>query len=308
MEIKTIAVMGAGAVGGYLIWGYAKKYGENLWVIGQGERGDRLKRDGLVINDCHFSLNVKTPEMARGVDLLFVTTKYDGLKASLEDIAAIADEHTIVISLLNGVDSEEIIAGRIGEEHLLYSVIKIASERKDNRIRFNGEKTMGIIYGEKGADKHTERVNAVASTFEGTSLHYTVSENIQYDIWAKYILNISRNLPQAILSTGAGALTDSEYISLISRRLREEVIDVAAAKGIDVSDQREDPKLNPFEKRARYSTLQDLDNKRHTEIEMFSGAMVRMVKELGVPVPYNEYTYLLIKALEQKGDGMFDYT
>ena len=41
---------------------------------------------------------------------------------------------------------------------------------------------------------------------------------------------------------------------------------------------------------------------------MFSGAMVRMGKELGVPVPYNEYTYLLIKALEQKGDGMFDYT
>lgn len=299
--------MGAGAVGSYLIWGYSEKYGENLWVVGQGERGERLKREGLVINDRHFSLNVKSPDEAKGADLLFVTTKYDGLRDSLEDIAALTDDHTIVISLLNGVDSEEIIASRIGEEHLLYSVIKIASERKGNVIRFNGDKTIGIIYGEKGEDKHTDRVRAVEATFEGTPLHYIISENIPYDIWAKYILNISRNLPQAILSVGAGALTDSEYMALISRRLREEVIAVAAAKGIDVSDQMDDPVINPCEGRARYSTLQDLDNGRHTEIEMFSGALVRMGKELGVSVPYNEYTYLLIKSLEQKNDGLFDY-
>ena len=58
---------------------------------------------------------------------------------------------------------------------------------------------------------------------------------------------------------------------------------------------------------ARYSTLQDLDAGRHTEIDMFSGALIRMGKELGIPTPYNEYTYHIIKALEEKNDGKFDY-
>ena len=60
--------------------------------------------------------------------------------------------------------------------------------------------------------------------------------------------------------------------------------------------------------RARYSTLQDLDAGRHTEIDMFSGALMRMGKELGIPTPYNDYTYHMIKALEEKNDGIFDYT
>ena len=51
---------------------------------------------------------------------------------------------------------------------------------------------------------------------------------------------------------------------------------------------------------ARYSTLQDLDAGRHTEIDMFSGALIR--------TPYNEFAYHMIKALEEKNDGRFDYS
>ena len=50
-----------------------------------------------------------------------------------------------------------------------------------------------------------------------------------------------------------------------------------------------------------------LDAGRQTEIEMFSGALIRMGKELGIPTPYNEYTYHMIKALEEKNEGVFDY-
>jgi 2-dehydropantoate 2-reductase len=47
--------------------------------------------------------------------------------------------------------------------------------------------------------------------------------------------------------------------------------------------------------------------KRHTEVDMLAGAMVKMGKETGVPVPYSEYTYHMIKVLEEKNDGLFDY-
>ena len=97
-------------------------------------------------------------------------------------------------------------------------------------------------------------------------------------------------------------------MKVISRELGKELKAVAAAKGIDMSKADASSNIGSMvPSSARYSTLQDLDARRHTEIEMFSGVLVRMGKELGIPMPYNEYTYHMIKALEEKNDGKFDY-
>ena len=94
----------------------------------------------------------------------------------------------------------------------------------------------------------------------------------------------------------------------ISDGLRRELEAIAAAKGIDLSLVDSAVSYGSLVKpTARYSTLQDLDAHRHTEIEMFSGALIRMGQELGIPTPYNEYTYHMIKAMEEKNDGLFDY-
>ena len=92
----------------------------------------------------------------------------------------------------------------------------------------------------------------------------------------------------------------------LSSGLRSEVVAVAKAKGIDISDESNAAgKNNAVSPHARFSTLQDLDAGRHTEIDMFSGAMMRMGHELGIPTPYNEFTYHIIKALEEKNDQLF---
>lgn len=127
-------------------------------------------------------------------------------------------------------------------------------------------------------------------------------------MWFKYALNVSRNQPQAIINCGVGAYDDSEYIAFIAKKLRDEVVAVAKAKGVDISESESaSAKGSKSSKSARYSTLQDIDAKRHTEVDMFAGAMVRMGKELGIATPYNEYTYNVIKAIEERNDGKFDY-
>ena len=84
---------------------------------------------------------------------------------------------------------------------------------------------------------------------------------------------------------------------------------IAAAKGIDIRKADDSSSHgSAVPPSARYSTLQDLDAGRHTEIDMFSGTLMRMGRELGIPTPYNEYTYHMIKALEEKNDGLFNYT
>ena len=96
-------------------------------------------------------------------------------------------------------------------------------------------------------------------------------------------------------------------MKFIQDGLRHELENIAHAKGIDLSKaDSSSSRGSAVPASARYSTLQDLDAKRHSEIDMFSGALIKMGKELHIPTPYNEYTYHMIKALEEKNDGLFD--
>ena len=308
MKIQSVAVLGAGAVGSYVIWGLSAKKDISLSVIAKGERAERLKSEGCLINGKTYSPAVLIPEEAKGVDLLIVSLKYGALAGALDDIKEVVGENTIVMSLMNGVDSEEIISTKIDKSHIIYSLIKVASHREGKEYVFNPETTIGIIYGEEAAPFESERVAAIRDLFDGTGLNYRVTDCIKEEIWSKYRLNICNNLPQAIIGAGVGCYTDSEHMKAISEGLRKEVEAVALAKGIDMSRCKgTSSRGSAVPPTARYSTLQDIDAGRHTEIDMFSGAMMRMGKELGIATPYNEYTYHIIKALEEKNDGMFDY-
>ena len=267
MDIKKVAVLGAGAVGSYVIWGLSARRDIELGVVADGPRGERLRKDGCAINGKIYRPAVWTPQEAHEADLLIVCLKYGALPGALDSIKAVTGPHTTIMSLMNGVDSEK----------------------------------------EPPCD--SPRVKAVEALFGGTELHFRATDCIREEMWSKFRLNVCNNLPQAILGAGVGCYRDSVHMKAISDGLRRELEAIAAAKGIDM--QKVDAvsgKGCAVKPSARYSTLQDLDAGRHTEIDMFSGALIRMGKELGIPTPYNEFAYHMIKALEEKNDGKFDYT
>ena len=308
MKIESVAVLGAGAVGSYVIWGLSEKAGVRLGVVAEGERAERLKQNGCAVNGTVYRPEVWTPQEAHGVDLLVVALKYGALPGAMESIRAVVGEHTVVMSLMNGVDSEELIGAQVGDEKVIRSLIKVASHKEEDGYHFDPDATLGIIFGEEHAPFESERVRAIVDLFEGTGIHYRVTDEIRAEMWSKFRLNVCNNLPQAILGAGVGCYRDSVHMKAISEGLRRELEAIAAAKGIDLRKVDTSGRGSAVPPTARYSTLQDLDAKRHTEIDMFSGALMRMGEELGIPTPYNEYTYHMIKALEEKNDGKFDYT
>lgn len=303
MKIKNTAIIGAGAVGSYFIAGLQEKLGENLWIVAEGERRNRLLKEGILINEKKIDLNIKTAEEAAGADLLIIAVKYGALKSSISMIEKIVDDHTIVLCPMNGIDSEKIIGETIGMEHMVYSMIKIASHRIANQIVYDPEITQGIFYGEQDGSR-SERILAIQELFADTEIHQNICNDIERDIWFKFALNISMNLPQAIVGCGVGSYTASKHMAFLCKSMREEVVNVAAAKGIDIHDDKNFVAVSrALSSNSRFSTLQDLDAGRETEIEMFSGALMKMGKELGVPTPFNEFAYHTIKALEEKNSG-----
>lgn len=323
MHIQKVALIGAGGIGSYLIWGFSSLPKEDFIIIADGKRGDKLRENGIVINGELYHLNVKTAEEAGKVDLIFATTKYGSLPQVLPLIQKLTGENTIVMSLMNGVDSEELIAETIGKKHVVSSLLRIAAQR---RVNSNGPDTVdfnipqgirGLYYGKE--DPLTERgkvqLEALSELFSRSRLLTHLSHTIISDIWAKYLFNIGQNIPQAIIGCGSGAYGDSEHLCWMKEQLEEEVIAVAKAKGVIMNASI----LEPGKKgkgagytaaespAVRHSTLQDLDAHRHTEIEMLCGRMVEMGRALGIPTPYNAFAYHIIKALEEKNDGRFDY-
>ena len=302
MKIERVALIGAGAVGAYFIAGLYDKLGDDFCVAAEGDRKARLEQAGITINDRHYQLHVRTPEEAGVQDLVLVCTKYSGLQEAIGMIEKMVGEQTIVISLLNGVNSEDEIAERIGAEHLLYSVTRISSARDGNEIRYDPAITAGVTLGEKGSAEKTPRLLAVAELFESAGIRCRLQDDILRDQWGKFALNISYNLPQALLNLGFASYFRSEHVGAIRDGLYKEVKAVGAARGIDVPPLSNRENTVPAD--TRFSTLQDLDAKRRTEVDMFLGSMMKMAEECGIPVPYCEYTYHGIKALEEKNEGL----
>lgn len=305
MEIKRVALLGAGGIGSYFVWGLSEVMGENFCVVAEGDRAERLKRDGLTINGQQVSLHVKAPSEVGDCDLLIVAVKYYGLKAVLKTIKEIVGPQTIIISLLNGIDSEEVIAGAVGKERLIYSMIRFSVQRQGSSAVFDPNAAEGLFYGEPDTPEKTERILALERFFGRTKIRSQAVPNVVEMQWKKYLLNISGNLPQAVLGVGYGAYFDSEHAAFIRCRLQEEVKVTAAAFGIDLV--LPDPTKAVFGKAVRFSTLQDLDAGRQTEVDMFLGVLIEKAASQGIDLPYAKYTYHAIKALEEKNDGKFNY-
>lgn len=304
-EIRSVAILGAGAIGAYFIFGLSTKPDLDLCVIATGKRATRLKQEGIIINNIQYFPVVKTPSEARGADLLLISTKYDGLLKALPDIAEIVTENTMVMSLLNGINSEEIIAKVIPEKQIIYSLMRINSERRGNSVHFAAETTPGLFVGEKNSSEKSERVCAVEALLDNTPLHFNFVPDIISDQWLKYALNVSYNLPQAILDVGLGAYFDSTHVEAIRLHLDNEVRTVAKAYGIDYGTVHIN--RNDWSPAARFSTLQDLDSKNHTEIDMFAGILIEKAHAKNIDVPFTEFAYHAIRALEEKNDGRFSY-
>lgn len=291
-----IALIGAGAVGGYFIWGFEGCEDVEFTLIADGERKTKYEQQGIRINEKVYYPTVKTASEAGIQELVLVATKYSGLQEAIALLPALVGEKTLVLSLLNGVDSEALIADKIGAAHVEYSLMRIASKRDENGITFNPDNTMGLFVGREKLTKN------IIACFEQSKIRFTIEEDARTDVWIKYASNLANNLPQAVLGVDASLYIDSEHGKYLATKLWDECYMVAQAKGIDIG--KEAIIFTEVPKTSKYSTLQDLEAKRHTEIEMLAGQMLLMAEELGIAVPYTDYTYHAIKALEEKNDGI----
>lgn len=309
MEIKNAALIGLGAMGVFFAPRMEEHLGrENFCVIAEGKRKERLETQGVTINGVNYRFPICTPKDGTPKDLIIMATKDMGLEQAIQDIREFVGENTQILCVMNGVESEEKVAAAYGWDHVLYSYMRMSIVMKDGKADF--DPYWGKLYfGEAKNEELTERVLAVKETMERCDIPYTIEKDMKWGLWFKYMCNVGENMTCALLGIPFGAYGKSEAANQIRMAAMKEVQAVAAAKGITLTDEQMEKQLEtilriPFGNKP--STLQDLEAKRKTEVEMFAGSMVKMGRELGIATPVCWMFLQGIKVLEEKNEGILE--
>ena len=306
-KIKKISLIGLGAMGVFFAPRLAAAYPEGFRVIADGERKRRLDKKGVTVNGVNYKFPIITPdEKGDPADLILIGVKGYGLDQAIEDIRNQVGEETLIISLLNGVDSEEKLINSFGEKHVLYGYMRMSVVMKDGKADFDpywGK----IHFGEKMNKEYSERVLAVKEVFDKADIPYEIDEDMLKGIWFKFMCNIGENMTCALLGIPFGGFHVSDHANWVRIEAMKEVAAIAQKKGINIGKEEIEMQnktilTNPYPNKP--STLQDLEAFKHTEIDMFAGTVIQMGRELGIPTPICEMFYHGIHVLEEKNDGI----
>jgi len=301
--IKTIAVIGAGAMGA----SYASKFYEIdkncISLVAKGDRYDRLREKGLIVNEKHYFFNVIRPEeKAPPSDLIMVAVKHHHLEEAIRDILNRVGENTLILSIMNGIESEEQIAAAYGADKMLYAVaVGIDAVRQEDSISFSQQGK--LFFGEAKNLHLTERVLRVQSLFNQAGIIYETPEDMIRILWWKFMINVGINQASAALGAPYSVFHNSQDARELMESAMREAITIAKAEGIHLFEE-DIENWNSFlftlSPQGKTSMLQDVEAKRKTEVEMFAGKVIELGKRHGIPTPINQTLYRLIKGIEFK--------
>jgi 2-dehydropantoate 2-reductase len=302
-ETDKVVILGAGAMGAFFAARFFDAGKGATAVLARDERYDRLKRDGLVVNGKHYAIPVIHPdETTDPADLIIVALKHHHLKEAVPDLKGLVGNRTTIISVMNGLDSEEIIGSSYGMDKVLYTIsVGIDALREGNRLTYT--RPGKHYFGEPVNTEITPKVRRVQEAFERAGIPYETPPDMIRMIWWKFMINVGMNQASAAMRAPYGAFQTSPAARALMEALMREVIGLAEAAGVnlvkkDIADWY--AFLNTLSPRGKTSMLQDIEAGRKTEIEIFGGKVVALGRELDVPTPVNQALFHIITVLEQQ--------
>lgn len=315
-QAGRVIIIGAGAIGAPIAVRMHEQSPGSVAVAASGARRDRLIREGLVVNGIRHTIPVKDADTGliwycdRQVDacdpeLIMVAVKSIDLLEAVDTAAALAFPKTVVLSLLNGISSEELLRTRFAPEKVLYALAAGQDAVRDERgVVFDnaGKIFFGNLVNDPAA--LSPEVVKVQELLTAGGVAFETPMDMERTLWWKFMVNVGINQASAILRAPykefhrpgkARELMDaliSEVVEL-SRRMR------IGCEGTGLSDddvERWYSLLATLGPERKTSMLQDVEAGRRTEVDLFGETVIRLASTCGLEVPWNrEVTEALLR-------------
>ena len=297
--MNKVLICGLGAVG--LTFAVKFRGKCDLKILVDEERFKRYQQNKPVLNgkiqEFEYVLpsNTFTPNIFSPPDLIIIATKAQGLESAIKNIKNFIGKDTIILSLLNGISSEEEIKAVYPEANVLKSYfIGHSAVRVGNSVTQDG---VGEIV--------TENNPKLIKILEECGINYSCPVDIDYSMWLKFTMNIFSNQTSAVLNMTFGELKRNKTFIEFAKKLINEVRIIADKKGIKNLENLETDALEALSlmcDEGKTSMHQDILAGRKTEVDIFAGEIIKLGKKFGIQTPYNQVLYDLIKVKEEDNE------
>ncbi len=306
MEIRNVAIVGAGALGVMFGSHIARTLGrDRIFLVADEERIARYRTEGIYCNDVKEDFCYAVPgDDSKKADLVIFSTKYMALPQAIEEVRAQIHGETIFISLINGIVSEEMIGRAYGTDRVIGCIAQeMDSVKKGNRFCY---KSMGVLVIGNFSGRCDEKLTALEAFLNEAGINYRESAHIEYDMWNKLMFNTGINQISAVFDLTYGGVAEDEKARKTMIAAMEEAKAVAACRGILLGEEEIDRWMKVLERLtpdSMPSMRQDTLAGRPTEVELFAGTLRRIGRENGVPTPVNDWLYDQIRSIEDKNSS-----
>ncbi len=297
MKQPAIAVLGAGAIGAVAAEALSRVYGDHVYALADRERSSRYaKAGGIVINGSNAQFRFAAPDEAEPADLVIVAVKGYDLKRSLDLLEPLVMPHTQILSLLNGITSEAIIADHFGRKDIpLALTVGQDAVRRGYEITYT-RKGM-VLLGEHATPSLSPRTKQIRDLLVNGGIACEIPEDMLHELWWKFMVNLGVNQVSAVLKAPYGAFQQEGKARTLMLEAMEEVRMAALCEGVILSEsdlQRWLSLLETLSPQGETSMLQDVLAGRPTEVELFSGTLLRLSETHRLDLPVNRKLYELL--------------
>ncbi len=300
-------IIGVGGVGGYF-GGKISHSGQKVTLVARGKHLEAIKQNGLQVKSIDGDFRtypfLATDSIGKieKADLILMCTKSWQVVDAAEWIKPILKEKTIIIPLQNGADNTEKLFSVLEAKHILGGLCKIYSKIEAPGVISHFGHSPEIVYGE--TDKSdTERLQKVKEVFDKAGFNNTISEDIDVDIWSKFMFIATVSGLGALTRATIGEMYENQEIRKILEQTATEIHEVGKAKGVALPEDLVSRIMmfiskQPYDSTA--STQRDIIEGRPSELDNFNGFIVKEGKELGIRTPTNTFIYSCLQPMETK--------
>ncbi|HXZ51155.1 MAG TPA: 2-dehydropantoate 2-reductase [Burkholderiales bacterium] len=302
-----IAIVGCGAMGSVYAGLFAAA-GHEVWAIDRWrEHVEAMRSRGLRLEgasgDRTVKVNASTEARDAGpCDLVILATKAGQVADAARSIKSLLQEHSVVLSIQNGLGGPDSAASVLGKERVMVGVVGGfgASMRGPGHAHHNG---MELVRLGELEGPVTPRLEKIADAWRGAGFRVKVFDDIAQLVWEKLICNCAYSGPCGLTDHTVGEVMSDRDLARVSAACAQEAFAVAKKKGIRLDFGDPVAYVRDFGSKipdARPSVLLDLMAKRKSEIEVINGSIPRVGAEVGVAAPVNDTLTALVLERERR--------
>jgi 2-dehydropantoate 2-reductase len=306
----NIVIIGAGGVGGYF-GGKLAKAGCHTTFIARGETLENIRQNGLqvksILGDFHVHPHATDNyEVIKKADLILLCVKSWQIEAIAEKIKPLLPPNATVLPLQNGADNAERLSTILPPAQVIAGLCRIVSKIESPGVIDHFGYEPEIVFGEVD-NEPSLRLESIKVVFDKAGFKNRASDNIQRDIWLKFLFIASISAMGALTRSVLGVMREDPFLRRKLQETAAEIVAVGNGLGVDINGKDIDgcfAIIDRIDYDTTMSLQRDMMEEKPSELENFNGYIVHQGDKLGIETSVNDFIYYSLRPMEEKVRGV----